>query len=1325
MKLIFLSILFLFSMAVSAQPHFAFSPIESSNGLSDNKVRNIIQLPDGRMMMMTTAIVNLYNGHSFHYIHLNAEKVYPLNGYHGFHRSYVDGDGHLWIKNKGELMLIDLRKERYDDHPENIFRSYGLNEKLADFFIDAEQNTWMLTLSNKLFYRDKKSSRAITFLTQVTKSGTEADLLYDVSVFHHHLYLFYRSGLTTCYDINTRKEIYSSNSLAGHRQNRYDQTLLVVQNKESLFQIRNGTGGIMLSYDAVKRKWTKVLETDYWLNCLSADQQGNVWLSCKFGLWYFDAGLKTKQFIPTLKLVDGTSIDTEVSTLAVDRQGGLWIGTLDRGLFYYHADRFKFRNIGKTLFPKNVQNDLVVTCFSEGTGGETLVGTRKGLFRHTVNPEKLIPFSGVLAGVQCKAMQKDRQNRIWLSTSSGLYRLSGKQTKHFPLGNINSLFEAADGSLILCTEGNGLGYFNPDEGRYKRIVQGTFARQVTSVSQLVPYGRHSLMGISDRGLFTFNLQTKTLLLAAEKENTPSGMFKHSNHHYNCLLTDSRGLVWFGTQDGLNVWNPFEQVLKHFYAGDGLLNNSIKSIIESTDHSIWVSTSRGIAQITIDKKAKKFRYILSGYNHYDGVIENEFHERSAFINSRGKLFFGGIDGYNQVDLHRISVSGEILDPVISGFQLFGSELKAGEAYHGDTILQTSINTTKEIRLNHHQNFFSFSFTALNYINPTQTFYRYMLEGLDPSWRETSSPCSLGEATYTNIPPGKYVFKVYAADHSKKWNGKPAIVHLLIKPPVWDTLWARLFYALVICGLAYLFISYLTRRSKAKFQRQQKEKMEQLKVQFFTNMSHELRTPLTLILTPLDTILKRLDEGKLKGQLSGIYRNALVLLQQVNQMLDFKRIELNEEVLDLNYCDISEYLTMLCSPFAELALSKNICFTWNSPEERIYVWADKDKLGKIVNNLLSNAFKFTMQGGTVTLEAAKGLMPQSQEEALFIRVSDSGCGIDAEDLPYIFNRYFRSARPAHENMGNGIGLHLVKQYVELHHWMITVKSRPGESSLFTVYIPINVAAEPEKETSDLLPIKQAGTSSLKILIVDDNEEFRVFLSNHLKELYQVNTAANGKEGLEKALAEMPDMVISDIMMPEMDGTELCSRLKNEVRTSHIPVLLLTARSTDTGQLKGYKAGADAYLSKPFNLDILLLQIHNLLEQQEKRKALFKSAIIIQPEALTSTNTDEKLIRKALRLVEENIADTDYSVEQLSRDMNMDRTGLYRKLLALTGQSPTVFIRSIRLKKAAFLLQQMELTVAEISDRVGFSNPAYLSKCFQEEFGVKPSQYAKTRH
>ncbi|WPU98421.1 ATP-binding protein [Mucilaginibacter sp. cycad4] len=1133
------------------------------------------------------------------------------------------------------------------------------------------------------------------------------------------LYVFYRSGQVIIYNTATRKETGRQNTLENQEPNAYLNTLYVVPGNNTFYLLRNGKRGIMLVLNKTNNKWEKVIETDYWLNSLSVGPFGKIVVGCRKGLWMMDHDLTNIKFTPTLHLVDGRLIDIEVSNSVFDRQGGLWLGTLNKGLLYFHPDRFRFRNVGKSLFPLPENQELYVTGFAENNKtGDLLVGTDKGVFSYSDKTEKLKLYGDPLRGVNCKAMLTDRSGNIWIVANKGLFVLSGKNIRRYPIDNLNNIFETEKGHYHLCSDTSGLLEFDPVTGKLQSIrIENKVRDYLYAIQQVISY-KGALIGTSYGRLIMSDTGRKELKLVDHRLDNP--MLRHNNRQYHCLLKDSRQLLWFGTQDGLNIWDEEKKKLFSFHTEDGLVNNSIQSITEDSGGSIWVSTSNGVSNIQLYKTKYGRQFNFTNFNRYDGVISNEFLPRSSYLTIDGRLLLGGIDGFNQVNLRKLFVSKRVFDPIFVDFQIFDKHIKPGDLYNGDEILKKSISASTSVTLKHNQNFISVSFSALNYVNPSQSFYQYFLEGVDDSWHDVAAPDGIGRATYTNLAPGSYVLKVRASDDSRCWAGKTAILKITVLAPWWKTSFMIGLYLVTVLGLIYLVVSRYVKKNNVKQLKLQQQRLDELKFSFFTNMSHELKTPLTLILTPLDVIIKNVEDKTLKGQLSSIYRSAQSLLNLVNQMLNFRRLEFNAEVLHLNCCDINEFTEALSYPFRNLASSRQILFQRFCPPN-LWLYIDKDKFGMMLNNLLSNAFKFTPDQGSISIRVERSIMPETETPAILISVTDSGSGISPADLPQVFNRFFQAANQSESNTGSGIGLHLVQEYARLHGGFADVKSVEGEGSTFTLYIPGDLKPKTIDKRNPA-PHENGNTKTISILITEDNDELRYFLEEQLGALYDVKVAQNGKLALEIVFTQLPDLVISDIMMPEMSGIELCDTLKKDIRTSHIPIVLLTARSSDESQFEGYEARADAYITKPFNIDILIVRIRNLIEQQEQRKQLFKKAIVIQPGMVTTSGIDEKLIKKAMVCVEKNLHNSSYSVEDFSSDMNMERSGLYRKLVSIIGQTPSEFIRSVRLKKAAQLLCQRELSVAEISDRVGFSNAAYFSKCFQEEFKVKPSHYAE---
>ena len=666
------------------------------------------------------------------------------------------------------------------------------------------------------------------------------------------------------------------------------------------------------------------------------------------------------------------------------------------------------------------------------------------------------------------------------------------------------------------------------------------------------------------------------------------------------------------------------------------------------------------------------------------------------------------------------------PLFTGLMLFGTKVLSGEAYDGNTILKNAIAKTNRIALNYNQNFISIDFSALNYVNPTQTYYRYRLEGVDDNWREIVAQNGTVSASYTNLAPGTYVLKVKAASNSREWSKDYAEIRIVVNPPFWKTPIAYVLYLAIFLLLLYLSLSYYKKWTNQQLMRKNEEKLNQMKFSFFTNVSHEFRTPLTLIITPLESILKEIKETAIESRIRLVFRHALNLQHLVNQLLDFRRLEISGEKLNLTFGDFVDFVKQFEDLFDKLAQEKQIEFSILSDKPELFMYFDNDKLYKVINNLLSNSFKFTPKGGTITIKLSQPMENQNSDIVQF-EVIDSGSGISEKDLPNVFHRFYQASTT---QGGSGIGLHLVKEYVELHTGEIAVESEPNVKTVFRVKIPIHlVPQKADSETNEVVSEdtidNQATTTTPKkekILVVEDNDDLRRFLATELSNKYEVYEAPDGEVGEDLALSIFPDLIISDVMMPKVDGFELCKRIKLNVQTSHIPVILLTARTSEELKMTGYQSGADEYLAKPFNLEILLLRIDKLIAQKNQRQSTFSQKLEVNPKEITITSIDELLIQKALGFMEENMDNPDYSVQQFSQDLGMDRTVLYKKLHSITGLAPSEFIRSIRLKRAAQLLIQGQYPVAEVAEKVGFNTQKYFSKYFKEAFGVNPSKYAQ---
>ena len=718
------------------------------------------------------------------------------------------------------------------------------------------------------------------------------------------------------------------------------------------------------------------------------------------------------------------------------------------------------------------------------------------------------------------------------------------------------------------------------------------------------------------------------------------------------------------------------------------------------------------------------------------MSGTFNQRSMCLLPSGEILAGSLEGILTINPEKIILDGNSPHVMFTGLAVKNVPVEVGDGYNGRVILPEALDYTDRIKLDYDQNDITVYFATDNYSNSEHTTYRYRLEGFDDEWI-TCAP-GMHHATYTNLPPGTYTLAVSAVNSDGVESKSPSTIKIVIAAPWWATWWARLFYALVIILTAAGTMLWFHRRSLARLrQRQQEalakktEELNQLKFKFFTNISHELRTPLTLILSPVESMLKENPQDKTLRRLNTIRTNAHRLLYLVNQLLDFRKNEMAGLTLHLSEGDIVTAIRNACDSFRELTDRKDIALEFETSCDRADMSFDNDKFTKIMVNLLSNAVKYTPEGGTITVRFS-----MTGKEAR-ISVADTGKGISDADKQHIFERFYRGTDTSDLSTGTGIGLSLVYEYVRLHGGTVDVADNRPRGALFTVIFPVTEPAavsETAASSGDTVaetPAETAATARQahesagimpsdrpRVLFVDDNRDLIGFLKDEFSDEYAVSVASNGVEALRLMAQQSFDLIVTDLMMPEMDGIELSRRLKSDEATVDVPLIMLTAKQDMGSMIEGLTLGADDYITKPFNNEILALKMKRLIGL--KRKGLRRTLIDPTPSRIEITSLDEQLVEKAVRYVEENISRSDLSVEELAREMGMSRVHLYKKISTLTGKSPIEFIRLLRLKRATQYLAESQLTIAEIAYNLGFNNPKYFSKYFKEEFGILPSEY-----
>lgn len=745
---------------------------------------------------------------------------------------------------------------------------------------------------------------------------------------------------------------------------------------------------------------------------------------------------------------------------------------------------------------------------------------------------------------------------------------------------------------------------------------------------------------------------------------------------NQVYEDSRGLLWLATREGLNVYDLKRDELYEVPIKTDFSKLPILGITEGDNKDMWVSTGGELINVVlqVDSKTEQPVFHCYAYNDKDGLQSCDFNQRSLKRLHTGEIVVGGLYGLNRFYPDNIKYNRTFPKVMFTGFQLFNEDVRVGGEYAGRVILKKALNEVEEIVLDYKQNVFTVFFASDNYVLPEKTGYFYKLEGFNDDW--LASTADMHRVTYTNLAPGTYTLRVRAVNSDGYKGIDEACLKIVILPPFWMTPWAYVLYVLLLAGII-LFVFYsVRRRERNKFKIRQieedakkKDELNQMKFRFFTNVSHELRTPLTLIISPLEGMMKEMTDEKLQNKLQLMHRNAVRLLNLVNQLLDFRKNEMSGMHLSLSEGDIVAFVRNICASFLMLSEKKHVNLTFYAGMKSLNMLFDEDKIGKTVMNLLSNAFKFTPEGGRVDVALE---MQQEKPDRLLIKVSDTGIGIKNEDKERIFERFYQVEQEGsdhHQSTGSGIGLSLVRDFVMLHGGSVRVVDNVGSGSVFLVELPVKhckreellSSMEEEEISLDELPDEEEDGNKREkpvALIVDDNGDLIEFMKESLSLYFRVQSASNGREAWSMIPDLMPDIIVSDVMMPEMDGNELCHLVKTDNRTSVIPVILLTAKQAVEDKVEGLTIGADDYMTKPFMVEILILRMRKLIELSGRNRTdKIKTRIDPEPSEIAITSMDEKLVENAIKYVEENIARCDLSVKELSNELGMSRVHLYK--------------------------------------------------------------------
>lgn len=1351
--------------AAAVSGEVSFVHLGSEQGLSQNTVLSIEQDRKGNMWFATYDGLNRYDGYTFTVFRHDGEDSLSIAS-DIIRIVETDGRDRLWIGTYAGLSLYDPDLD--------TFRNFDFGD--GDVPVEVrgiapmDNDILLLDTSAGLLFFNSASGCLSDRKLPVSLDG---DTVTAISRQNDNILIGTLNGrlLRMSSDGGNIEDI-SHPSLSGSRI----QSILM--ESHSLIYIgTEGHGLYRINLDdgeAVRFSTASGdLSSDY-VRSICSDASGNLWVGTFSALNVMDR--KTGRFTSFVSNPAnyGSLSQSSVRSIFKDSQGGMWVGTYFGGLNYWHPLLRRFSSI-RSIPYHNSLNDNVISCIIEDSSGKMWIGTNSGgvnRFDPETGQFSFYTMEDGLWSNDIKALYMEG-NKVYvgshlgglgiIDTATGRIRQidigAGSRYGNIPYQDrsIYSIIPYQDGSVLLGMVGGNIWRFSTGSEKSAPVTDASTG-SILNVGNLVSMKADSKGRIwvgTESGVRIYRGKGDTLAPLDILPRNPGldGTF------VNCIEESAGDRFWIGSRNGLYCFDEADGTLAHYTVKDGLPSNVIYGILEDDAGNLWISSGIGLSRF--DQESRTFR----NYTYADGLQDNQFCLYSYCRASDGRMYFGGINGITVFDPS--ALPDNLFIPAVSITELFVSStrIRPGD---GSGILSSDISETKEIHLREGNSSFSLTFAVTDYISWKQNVFAYRLDNYEKEWQHVMNPERT--VSYTNLPPGKYRFLVTAANKDGFWNEKPAELSIIIHPHWYNTVWARLLFILVLAAVAVSSARYLWIRKRMEmqieFEKVDKERIRELnemKLRFFINISHELRTPLTMIVAPLQDLLVSVKDKWVLKKLKFIGKSTERLLYLVNQLMDYRRAELGVFHLKVRKAEIHPLLAEIFDYYRQLAASGNIDYRFESSLEGKELYFDRKYVEIILNNLLSNAFKYTPSGRSITLAA------RMDGEMCLLQVKDTGQGIAPEKQSLVFERFYQVDQ---NHVGSGIGLGLVKNLAEMHHGRVGLESEPGRGSTFSVWLPAGEEAYSESEISpeaDDGPVYSSNPAELHILnasnyetgnndlpndeadavreteadmpdtsgqdisqgaegnpatvlIAEDNAEIREYLSEGLASKYRIVTSENGQDALDKMKAGLPDIILTDVMMPVMDGLKLCRIVKQNLQTSHIPVLILSAKSEVKWQMSGFGAGADDYIPKPFSMAIVEAKVANILRTRLSTIEHYSKSSRVEPEQMALNKIDENFLKKAVSEVEKHIDNPDFSADQFAESMNMSRSNLHIKMKALTGSSAMDFIRKIRFSKACELLKDGRYSIADISSMVGFSSPAYFTTSFKKHIGCLPSEYVK---
>ncbi|WP_299435095.1 two-component regulator propeller domain-containing protein [uncultured Maribacter sp.] len=1354
-----------------------FDFVNIKQGDSKVAVTTIIQDHYGFIWLGTAGVgLNRFDGIDYvNYKHSSIDSTSISSSL--IYSSFLDKENRLWFGTEEGLNLYDRNLDQFKrvpinniktkkkeilsirslcgDHNNNLFIGtfgkgiYKLNlstlkvEKVSitkeisnsffkvfDLKCNAEGKIFAGTNSGLLEYNSKLNKFSLTKVNN--KKGVIRNTVNSLIIDHKNIWVGTESeGLISLkylgpepsrYDIVTSK-ITNKRLLALVKLS--DGSILCGSENDGLFHV-NSNGKIVNKYLNDKKDEKSILSNSIW--SLFRDKDNRIWMGYyNSGVGIYDDLFDKFNHIESVKNNNSSLSNPSVTGLIQDEQGRLWISLDGGGVDIYDLKTHSFSHVNTTESGSysGLKSDYIECIFIDSKKNIWLGSWNDGIFLLPKGSRKFINYTsentgGDLASNTIMSITEDKQGTIWIgSFYKGLHSFNPITKK--------------------------ITHYNSEPFIVNNLIN-------VDVRKILVDARQNIWVGSTQGLFKVVIGSNNKLYVTSYENKMAEEFSNkitSSHITTLCESSDKQKIWIGTRGaGLCMLNIKEETFSWYNKQNGLLGENIASIEENNVGNLWISSNSGLYKYDIEKE------IFTNFTYNDGLLSNDFNINSSLKDKEGNLYFGNYQGVDYFNPDNIKTNITLPSVYLTDFKLFNKKVIPNKE---KSPLNKVISETNNIILNHKQSVFTIDYTAVNYTRPEKNQFAYYLEGLENSWNYVGN---IRNATYTNLDYGTYIFKLKAANNDGVWNETPKSLTITILSPWWKTNWA-LFGYIALFLLALFLLNKVTQEriqekqllSYERKTRKQKEELNEKKFQFFTNISHEFRTPLTLIINPLEDILsdKSLNIPQIvKTKLNTVHKNTDRLHRLITELLDFRKLELNKVRIKACNLNLVVLLKDVASHFKEEALLKNISLSVDTTNPDIFVWADKSMLEKVIFNLLSNAIKVTPNAGTIDVEVCikqdKIILPLVSDynpvNVAQIVISDSGPGIDEKQVEKIFDRFYQV-----ENLnktyygGTGIGLEVVKSFVELHKGSIKVKSEFGKGTSFKIYLPIGkthfkknelvIDVQDDKdevfirehiinEEKDLESNELKNKSKLNtLLIVEDNLELQNYLKEELKNEYKIYTAKNGFEGLEIAEKILPDVIITDVIMPKMDGFLFCKKIKSDIKTSHIPLLMLTAKARINNRMEGIELGADAYMVKPFNLRLLRLRLAQLITSRKLIFNKYFSVISELPNNVNTTSLDKEFIEKVLNYINENISNPELSVEILASELNLSKSQFYRKIKALTSQTANEFLRNIRLQKAKQILEIGSANVGEVSFKVGFSSHSYFTRCFKNYYGILPTE------